>query len=690
MSPRRRLAQIALTAGLLAIVGAGAGWNAFEHAVEARVASFRQPQTGAEVVDRNGALLRGFSTDDGRWRLAADAADVDPRYVRMLVAWEDKRFRSHGGVDPKAFLRAAWQSLTLGRIVSGGSTLTMQVARLLEELPTGSPAAKGEQILSALALERTHSKAEILSLYLELAPYGGNLEGVRAASLSFFGKEPRRLTAAEAALLVALPQSPERLRPDRYPERAKAARNRVVDRMEALGILDRGEAARARREAIPRGRGALPLMAAHSASRLHREHPDEPVIRLTVYKALQERLEDYAAAKAKALKKPLSLAILVSDFATGEILAEIGSPDLFDRGRQGFVDLTRSLRSPGSTLKPLIYGLAFERGLAHPESLVDDSPGGFAGYRPQNFDRDFEGMITARRALQLSRNLPAVELLSEVGPSRLVARMRRAGAKPELGDRSLPGLAIGLGGLGLTLHDLVAIYGGIANGGVAMPVHVEQEREAGKGRRILSPQASWYVTSILAGGTSTTKGSPGDIAHKTGTSYGYRDAWTIGYDGRHVVGVWMGRPDGAPVAGLIGQEAAVPVMRDVFARLGPVTRLAAPPPGIIASAGGGLPPPLWRVGRAAELVHDGLKPEIVFPPNDAKVELQLAGGGGDAALYLKVRNGRPPFTWYVDGRPVARDDLERQARWRPEEAGFVDISVVDAAGQAARTKVFVQ
>ena len=748
---RRRVPRTLAIVTLVACVGAaGFVWadETFERAIATRVAAIVEPRTGVEVVDRQGALLRAFASEDGRWRLKATVADVDPRYLGMLVAWEDKRFREHGGIDLLAFLRAAFQSVTSGRIVSGGSTLTMQVARLMNRLPTGSVAAKIEQILTAIALERTLSKDEVLSLYLQLAPYGGNLEGVRAASYSFFGKEPKRLTVAEAALLVALPQSPERLRPDRSPTAAKVARDRVVERMKDLGLIDAGEVERARREAMPAGRRALPLLAAHASVRLHRADPLRPRIRLTIDKAMQQRLEAYAGDKAATLKKPLSLAILVSDAATGEILADIGSPDLFDRDRQGFVDLTRAPRSPGSTLKPLIYGLAFERGIAHPESLVDDSPAAFAGYTPQNFDRTFEGVITARRALQLSRNLPAVELLSAVGPARLVYRMKRAGAEPELGDRSLPGLAIGLGGLGLTLEDLVKIYGGLANGGVAMPLHVEADDGAvpASGKRILSAQAAWYVTSILAGAPTTTKGSPGEIAHKTGTSYGYRDAWTIGYDGRHVVGVWLGRPDGAPVTGLVGQDAALPVLRDVFARIGPVTRLPGPPPGILASAGGGLPPPMRRVGRAAELLQAGLKPEIVFPPNDARIELGLGTKGGnggmvtggrtvgarpaglsssepelaatpgqggqpsagssdrnadrslnaadgdDAAgadLYLKVRNGKPPFTWYVDGRPVARDALERQARFRAHEAGFLDIFVVDANGAAARSRAFV-
>ncbi|MEX6507015.1 penicillin-binding protein 1C [Jiella sp. M17.18] len=689
MSRLRRLTEGGLLVLMLGLVAGLWSAAAFEQAVARRAAAFRAPVVGAEVVDREGLLLRPFPIADGRWRLAADAGDVDPRYLRMLLAWEDKRFTDHGGIDAVAMLRAAWQSLRAGHIVSGGSTLTMQVARMLEDLPTGSFAAKWEQMLTALALERRLSKAEILSLYLRLAPYGGNVEGIRAASLTLFGKEPRRLTAGEAALLVVLPQSPERYRPDRHPAEAERARNRVLSRMAGLGILDAREAARAKREPVPGGRSEMPMLAAHAGERLHAASPTRHRIDLTIDSALQARLEAYARKKAATLAKPVSLALVVADYASGDILAEVGSPDIFDRERQGFVDLTQALRSPGSTLKPLIYGLAFERGIAHPESLVDDSPGDFAGYTPQNFDRTFEGVITARRALQLSRNLPAVELLSAVGPSRLVHRMRRAGARPDLGDRSLPGLAIGLGGLGLTLEDLVRIYAGIANSGLAMPLHIEKSDAPARGMRILSEQAAWYVTSILSGATTTTKGSPGEIAHKTGTSYGYRDAWTIGYDGRHVVGVWLGRPDGAPVAGLVGQDSAVPVMKDVFARIGPVTRLPGPPPGILASAGAGLPPPLRRVGRAAEQSRAGLRPEIVYPPNAAAVELGL-GEGAPSDLYLKVRNGQPPFTWYVDGLPVDRGELRRQSQWRPREPGFLTISVVDAAGSAASSRVFVK
>ncbi|MBB3949079.1 penicillin-binding protein 1C [Aureimonas jatrophae] len=685
----RQRQWFALAGAILVLALVGGGLRTLDREIARRAERVREPETGMVVEARDGAMLRAFAASDGRWRLPATERDVDARFLRMLEGWEDKRFRSHAGIDAIALVRSAWSSARHGRLVSGGSTLTMQAARLLDRLPTGSWRAKGEQFLGALALERALGKDGILDLYLRLAPYGGNIEGVRAASLAWFGHEPRRLTAGEAALLVALPQSPERLRPDLHPDRARAARDRVLARMAQIRVLSPEEAHHGMAEPIPTRRREMPMLAAHAAQaardRALAAH-DTRAPRLTIDAALQSRLEAYARETVAGLPVPESLAILVSDHRTGEVLASVGSPNLLDAARDGHVDLTLAPRSPGSTLKPLIYGIAFERGVAHPESLMDDRPRSFAGYTPDNFDHLFEGTLTARRALQLSRNLPAVELLSAVGPSRLVDRMRRAGAAPELGSRTLPGLAIGLGGVGLSLADLVRIYGGIAHGGVAAPLHIgaAPAGREGIGSRILSEPASWYLASILAGAPSTVKASPGTIAWKTGTSFGYRDAWTLAFDGRHVVGVWLGRPDGAPVPGLIGQEAAVPVMRDVFARIGPPVPLPAPPPGILADISR-LPPAMRRIEPSGPAGGSTDAPEIVFPPRGA--HLELAGGNGDLAL--KLRSGRPPFTWYIDGRPTLTGLYAREAIWRPREPGFVTISVVDARGAAATTRVFV-
>ena len=338
------------------------------------------------VVDRGGKLLRPFITPDGYWRLPVSSAEVDPRFLAMLVAYEDKRFHAHSGVDPRALARAAWQALANGRIVSGGSTLTMQVARLLEPRPQRSLADKLAEMIRALQIEQRLTKTEILDLYLALAPYGGNIEGTRAASLAYFGKEPKRLSTAEAALLVALPQAPEWRRPDRHPQRAEAARNRVIARLAGQGLVNADQAQAASAEAAPKGRLAFPMLAAHVAERLARQAPPGSVQQTSIDRGLQSALETLARERAIAIGSGVAAAILVADNRTGEVRAHVGGTGYFDQVRAGQMDLASALRSPGSTLKPFIYGLAFEDGVVHPETLIDDPSGAECG-RPRKARR---------------------------------------------------------------------------------------------------------------------------------------------------------------------------------------------------------------------------------------------------------------------------------------------------------------
>jgi penicillin-binding protein 1C len=684
--------------GLLALAAAVAVVAAAGFALDRWIAMAPLPDLAPEVsvtvLDREGRLLRAYTVAGGRWRLPADVDAVDRGYLAQLVAFEDKRFHDHSGVDPLALIRAAAQFVASGRIVSGGSTLTMQAARLLEQTPAGSFGAKLRQIRLALALERRLTKREILALYLTLAPFGGNIEGVRAASLIYFGKEPARLTPTEAALLVALPQSPEARRPDRHPEAAHAARDRVLARAAARGAITPGEAAAAMADPVPAARHPFSMLAPHLADRLRAAAPDQPVLRLTLDATLQARLEALFRNRAAALPPGLSAALILANHRSGEVLASIGSPGLFAPGRLGHVDMTRAIRSPGSALKPLIYGLAFEAGLAHPESLVEDRPTAFGSYVPQNFDKQFRGTVTARTALQLSLNIPAVTVLDAVGPALLLARLRRAGVEAELPPGRMPGLAIGLGGLGITLRDLVTLYAAIARGGEAVPL-TELQAEAAAARAappvVLTPGAAWQVADILAGAPVPAMALAGSIAYKTGTSYGRRDAWAIGFDGRHVIGVWVGRPDGAAAPGISGIDTAAPLMFEAFARLGaaPVP-LPAPPPDVLTVSNAELPPPLRHLRAPSAGPHPGrVPPEIAFPPDGARVDLGLSSVQ-PVPLALKVRDGQPPFTWLADGRPVDPASWERAALWRPDGPGFVAITVIDAAGAASRVRVFVE
>jgi penicillin-binding protein 1C len=635
--------------------------------------------TSVEVVDRNGQLLRAFTVDDGRWRLATGLDQVDPAYIAMLIAYEDRRFFDHPGVDGRSMLRAVVQAVRNGRVISGGSTLTMQVARLLEESGTGKVAGKLRQMRVALALERRLTKEQILGLYLHLAPFGGNLEGVRAATLAYFGKEPRRLTPAEAALLVALPQAPESRRPDRAPDSAEVARARVLWRAEGAGLIDADQIAAALTEPIPRSRHPVPALAPHLAERVRAEAPSLRLHSLTLDARLQARLEALAAEAVAEQGEQLQVAIVVADHRSGEILASVGSAAYQADARQGFVDMTAALRSPGSTLKPLIYALAFDEGLAHPETLIEDRPTTFGTYAPQNFDRTFHGTLRAREALQLSLNIPAVALTDALGPAKLLAALRRAGIEPVIpGDQ--PGLAVALGGIGVTLEDMVQLYAALARGGVALPLHVTGATS--EGARVVSDIAAWQVGDILAG-LAPPPGAPSNrLAYKTGTSYGHRDAWAIGFDGTHVVGVWMGRADGTPVPGAFGGDLAAPVLFQAFNRLKPrLDPLPAPPPATLLLATAQLPQPLrhFRSRSAAFQPQDA--PAVAFPPNGAEVELLRDG------LLVRVQGGRAPFTWLADGLPVATALRDRSILLHLPGTGFVTLSVIDALGQSARSSI---
>jgi penicillin-binding protein 1C len=650
------------------------------------------PSQGSRiVVDRNGQLLRAFTTPDGRWRLPILTGDIDPRFMAMLIAYEDHRFSTHHGVDFLSLGRAALQWASHGHIVSGGSTLTMQVARLIEPRAAKSMMAKLAQMLRAVEIEQKTSKTGVLNLYLALAPYGGNIEGLRAASLAYFGHEPKRLSIAEAALLVALPQSPETRRPDRYREAARAARDTVLDRVFASGVISATERDAAKREAVPSERRAFPMFAAHASEAALRSAPPQYIHRLTLEAKLQASLEGLAHEAAATLGPGLSCAILVIDNASGEIRAHVGAADYFSQERAGSIDMTEAIRSPGSTLKPLIYAFAFENGIAHPETVLDDRPTHYGIYAPENFDHSFQGTVTARHALQMSLNLPAVELLAEIGPAYFIARLRNAGALITLPDEAAPGLATGLGGLGITLRDLAALYAGLARGG-DVPALTETARDnataEAQSRRMTGPVASWYVADILRGVPPPLNAPYGRIAFKTGTSYGYRDAFAIGFDKAHTIAVWLGRPDNGAVLGLVGRQAAAPVLFDAFTRLGTEHEFIAPPAGILSGRTASLPPPLRHLRKDAPKTFAAAavaQVKIAFPPDGARVDLGLSdpvsqGPRPGARLALKAEGGVLPLRWIVNGTPVGDPELRRQTAWTPDGAGFVRVSVMDAQG----------
>ena len=680
-----------LTAIGLAIAATFAGWVASLGPLP--IGEAREVST--TIVDRHGKLLRAYAMADGRWRLPVHAAtEVDPTYLKLLFAYEDHRFRSHAGVDPLALGRAAVQLATRGHIVSGGSTITMQLARLMEPRRQRSIHAKLRQMVRAIEIEHDMTKDQILDLYLTLAPYGGNLEGIRAASIAYFGKEPKRLTLSEAALLVALPQSPENRRLDRYPNAARAARDRVLDRMVEDGVVSDADAAAAKAVSVPKLRKPMPILAPHSSDAAMTSVKNKPVVALTLDAPLQQSLETLAHDRAIALGPNISVAILVVDNASGEVLARVGSPDYFDDRRAGQVDMTRAVRSPGSTLKPFIYGMAFEDGFVHPESLIDDRPIRFGAYAPENFDMTFQGTVPVRKALQMSLNVPAVALLDRVGASRLSSRLKQAGADLVLPKDETPGLAMGLGGVGITLQDLVQLYSGLARLGNVRPL-LEIESRRGEERepeRLLDQVAAWQVGNVLLGTPPPENGVHNRIAFKTGTSYGYRDAWSIGFDGRMTIGVWVGRPDGAPVPGIAGRTAAAPILFDAFARTGKLpSTLPKPPRGTLIASNAKLPLPLRRYRPLGELVRtDGERaPHIQFPIDGSRIDAS-GGDGMSAAMPVKVAGGVLPITMLVNGVSVGELDNRRQRLVDSPGPGFARLTVIDAKGAADTVVIRIQ
>jgi penicillin-binding protein 1C len=589
--------------------------------------------------------------------------------------------------------RAAFQLVTRGHIVSGGSTITMQLARLMEPRRERSVYAKLRQMVRAVEIERQLTKDQILDLYLALAPFGGNLEGIRAASIAYFGKEPKRLSLAESALLVALPQSPENRRLDRYPDVARIARDRVLDRMVEDGRVAVEDAAQAKSVPVSRMRKPMPILAPHSADQAMATVKDTPVIALTLDSGLQKSLEALARDRAIALGANISVAIIAVDNESGDVLARVGSADYFDDRRAGQVDMTRAVRSPGSTLKPFIYGLAFEDGFIHPESLIDDRPIRFGSYAPENFDMTFQGTVPVRKALQLSLNVPAIALLDRVGASRLSSRLKQAGASLVLPKDEAPGLAMGLGGVGVTLQDLAQLYSGLARLGSTRPLReiVGTGDEQRDPLRLMDQVAAWQVGNVLIGTPPPENGVHNRIAFKTGTSYGYRDAWSAGFDGRITIAVWVGRPDGAPVPGLVGRTAAAPILFDAFARTGKLpAALPKAPKGTLMASNAKLPLPLRRFGPTGELVRTGSEQRIQFPLNGSRIDVDRAGGEPFSAMPVKVAGGVLPMTMLVNGVSVGAIDGRRQRLVDPPGPGFARLTVIDATGAADTVVIRIQ
>ena len=695
-------------------------------------------ELSTEVLDQRGVPLRLYTTETGMWRLPVDSRQVDPRFIAELLAYEDKRFHHHPGVDPLALIRAIGQWIHHRRPISGASTITMQTIRLLHPRPrtlrnkliemvqalqleqalrhTPSPLARSEtkekstqnpketkdtnvfltdfrnfrdfrnsreQPPHETPTPRTRQEVKrlILDLYLTLAPYGGNLQGLEAATRFYLGKSPNHLTPSERALLIALPQSPTQRRPDRHPEQAHTARSHVLQRLQQAGLLQAEERALAEQQPLPKQRRPAPLHAPHLADRLRRAHPNQQHLHTTLDGQLQRALERLAAAQQHHLEEGVTLAALVMRQQDGAILAYLGSGDFLKTSQ---LDLVTAVRSPGSALKPFIYGLGFEQGILHPETRLHDRPRWIGEYGPRNFDAGYRGVVTVREALQHSLNTPAVQVLAAVGPLHLQHRLAQQGVTLHLPQQASAGLPIALGGVGITLEQLTLLYAAQANAGITpQPRYLLASETLSRGR-LLTPQASWYLDEILSGSEPPAGHLRRDpLRFKTGTSYGYRDAWAVGYTGDYTIGVWVGRPDGGYTTTLTGISAAAPLLFRIADLLPNTPHRRARPEGVVRLTHSQLPPMLQWFGSPPNRTSGG-PPQIRFPVDGAQLLLDR-----ESNVTLMVEGGVPPYHWLVDGRPVATRQLRRESLWFPDGPGAAQISVIDAAGNTNRVAVWV-
>lgn len=556
-----------------------------------------QPKTSTVVMDRSGEWLRAFTSEEDMWRFPETSLqNISPLFQTAMLTYEDKWFYHHWGINPVSLVCATIDNFKAGKIVRGGSTITMQLARLIEPKARTVP-NKFIEMFRAFQLELTYTKSEILTFYFNLLPYGGNIVGSGAAARLYFNKPQSALSHGEAALLAAIPNSPEYLRPDRYPEQARKARKKVLYRMKDAGKIAEKHIQEALLEPIPTKRYQLPFKAPH-LSRLLSNQPQSQSsqnnnnqhIRTTIDIRYQDAAERILQERIRPLQSQgvSTGAVVVLDTKSREILALVGSHDFFDKHADGQVNGALAIRSPGSTLKPFIYALAIDQGDITPKTLLYDVPVDYVGYSPVNYDGKFTGYVTARDALARSLNVPAVHLYAKMDNDRLYSFLKQAGVST-LTNVEDYGLSLVLGGCGINLLELTNLYAGLANMGEFMPYQylLDTERDTKKNKKttactssvlseqhLLRPESCWIVTDML---TSLKRpdfprsfdmtGTMPKVAWKTGTSYGHRDAWSIGYSPELTIGVWLGNFNGTGAPILSGAEAAAPILFALFTAL---------------------------------------------------------------------------------------------------------------------------
>ena len=714
------------------------------------------------LLDRDGVPLRmklGPNDTDCRLRYRPDGEK--DWICKAIVAAEDQRFWRHGGIDPLALVRASWQNMTGRRVVSGASTLSTQVIRLIQPRRR-TLLTKAVEMFRALQLERILDKRGILEQYLNRAPFGANLVGVEAASRRYFGKEPGDLSLAEAAVLAGMPQSPSRFRPDRYPARSRKRQAYVLDRMVALGMISASQRSEALAQPLIVKKDAYPFRAPHfcdlaldelqngaslgrSGKRMIESGPsgEGAVVQTTLAPDFQQLAEDTLRRHAGRLQQERVFggAIVIIEVKTGAVRALVGAPDYRDVPHAGQVNGALSPRSAGSTLKPFAYALALDHGWITPGRVLADVPRVFKDYTPVNFDGDFNGLVSARAALVMSLNIPAISLVEQEGVADFLATLHRLGLGSLKEKSASYGLGLALGNGSVRLIDLVNAYACLAREGRWQPFRVIESPSAVRPveHRVFSVEATWLFAEMLSGEerSGDTTGHRADVrlprvAWKTGTSSGFRDAWVVAFNPDYVVGVWLGNPDGQGSLALVGAKAAVPLMWDIFRGLNPandgpwfrrpegvkkraVCALSGTPPGpqcpatvddwFISGVSSAAPCPVHRLRQGA--VVEVWPPEVEAfnkscTPSETICQIRLISPISGASyrkldgmivgqcLPLKAAwDGGGPLFWFVDNLLVTNVQDAESASW-PLVRGPHVVTVCSASGQSAKAEIVVE
>ena len=521
------------------------------------------------ITDNRGEVINGYLTKDEKWRMKTELKEISPLLKKAIIAKEDKYFYYHPGVNPFAVARAAFMNIFHLRRTSGASTITMQVARALTHRKR-TFSSKVVEMFRAVQLELKYSKDEILQMYLNLVPYGGNIEGVKAASILYFKTDPDHLSLAQIIALSVIPNRPSTLVIGRRNDQIVKARNVWLNKLADEKFFTRQEVADAISEPLTAKRTVVPHLLPHLCNKL-KVLGSENLINTTIDLPVQAKVEKLTAEYIHALKAGNihNAAVIIVNNATNEVITYVGSADFTDTSDGGQVNGAAAVRQPGSTLKPLLYGLCIDAGLLTPKTIINDIPVNFSGYNPENYDKKFNGAVTLEYALDHSLNIPAVKSLNLLGKEKLIGKLIACDFTQIQKDQHKLGLSLILGGCGATLEQLTGLFSAFAHEGVYIKPGITGVSK--KKVQLLSADAAYMITDILSRVNrpdfpltwSVTEHMP-KIAWKTGTSYGRKDAWSIGYNKNFTVGVWVGNFSGIGVAELSGANTATPLLFRIF------------------------------------------------------------------------------------------------------------------------------